>query len=163
MPPGEYQAKLVVRDATSKRVGTVAYEFGIPIRDQLRVSTPVLTDTLTGSPGGPVPALLARRTFPSSAQLYCRFDVYGAGKGPGGLPKVQAGHALRRADGTPLGRANPTLIEPTSLGALARMVQIPLSGLPPGDYELVLTVSDQVTGATKEVVEPFAVVGPAAK
>jgi VWFA-related protein len=163
IPTGEYQAKLVVRDAASKRVGTVAYEFGVPSRDQLRVSTPVLTDTLASSTGGPVPAIIARRTFSPSAQLYCRFDVYGAGKGPDGLPKVEAAHAVRRSDGSLVGRAAPTVIEPTSLGALARMVQIPLAGIPVGDYELVLSVKDQVTGTTRELVEPFSIVAPGTK
>lgn len=163
VPTGEYQAKLVVRDATSKRVGTVTYEFGVPSRDQLRVSTPVLTDTLTSSTSGPVPAIIARRTFSASAQLYCRFDVYGAGKGPDGRPKVMAGHAVRRSDGSLVGRATPTLIDPTSLGALARMVQIPLASIPAGDYELVLSVKDQVTGTSREIVEPFSIVAPGTK
>ncbi len=144
-------------------MGTVAYEFGVPSRDQLRVSTPVLTDTLASSTGGPVPAIIARRTFSPSAQLYCRFDVYGAGKGPDGLPKVQAAHAVRRSDGTAVGRAAATLIEPTSLGALARMVQIPLAGIPVGDYELVLSVKDQVTGTSRELVEPFSILAPGTK
>jgi VWFA-related protein len=162
VPTGQYQAKLVVRDAKSRRVGTVVHEFGIPSNASLRVSTPVLTDTLTQTPNGPVPALLARRTFTAGGQLVCRFDVYGAAKGPKGLPSVRAGHAIRRPDGTVAGRATPTFIEPTSLGALARMVQIPLSGLPVGDYDLALTVSDDVAGVSREIIEPFTVVAPVA-
>ncbi len=161
LPVGTHQAKLVVRDPATNAVGTVTYEFKVPPLDHLRVSTPVLTDTLSNTGGaGPVPALLARRTFPTSAQLYCRFDVYGAGKGRDGLPKVRAGHLLRRRDGEVLGRSAPTLIDPTSLGALARMVQIPRRSGSPGDYALVLTVSDEVTGESRELVEPFTVTPP---
>jgi VWFA-related protein len=158
--PGEHQAKLVVRDAVSSRVGTVIYGFGVPAHDQFRVSTPVLTDTLTDPGRGSTPVLLTRRAFPQSAQLYCRFDVFGAAKGRDGLPQVRAGHALRHRGAEIVGRANPSLIEPTSLGAVARMVQIPLRAFPPGDYELVLTVTDEVSGASRELVEPFSVTPP---
>ena len=72
-----------------------------------------------------------------------------------GMPRVRSGHVLRRIDGTVISRGQPTWIEPTSLGALARMLQIPLDGASAGDYELVLTVEDQVAGQTREIVEPF--------
>jgi VWFA-related protein len=161
IPAGTHQAKLVVRDAATNRVGTVVIPFRVPPASELRVSTPVLTDTLNNAPGGPVPALITRRAFPSSAQLYCRFDVFGAGRAQDGLPRVRAEHVIRRPDGTLVGRAPATLIEPTSLGALARMVTIPLRGVPPGDYELVIAVKDEVSGRTQQVVEPFSVTPPA--
>ena len=162
IPAGTHQAKLVVRDAATNRVGTVVIPFRIPPASELRVSTPVLTDTLNNAPGGPVPALITRRTFPSSAQLYCRFDVFGAGRAQDGLPRVRAEHVIRRPDGTLVGRAPATLIEPTSLGALARMVTIPLRGVPPGDYELVIGVKDEVSGRAQQVIEPFSVTPPPA-
>jgi len=157
---GEHQVKLVVRDKVSNRVGTVSYRFNVPASDEFHVSTPVLTDVLANSGSGGAPVMLIRRTFPASAQLYCRFDVFGAAKGPDGLPRVRAGYQLRRG-GEVVGRANPTLIEPTSLGALARMVQIPLAAFRPGDYEMVLTVSDELGGKSRELVEPFSVTPPA--
>jgi hypothetical protein len=52
-------------------------------------------------------------------------------------------------------RSEPTWIEPTSLGALSRMLRIPLGGFTPGDYELVLTVEDALAGKSSELVEPF--------
>jgi hypothetical protein len=73
------------------------------------------------------------------------------------MPRVRAGHALRRSDGTLIGRTEPHLIQPTSIGALLRLIQIPLDGLAPGDYELVLTVTDDVGGESRELVEPFSV------
>ncbi len=156
---GEHQAKVIVRDAATNRVGSVVHEFSVPSQDQFRVSTPVLSDTLSDAGRGATPVLLARRTFAQSAQLYCRFDVYGAAKGPGALPRVMASHLLRRG-GEIIGRAAPSLIEPTSLGSLARMVQIPLRPYPPGDYELVLDVTDEVSGTSKELVEPFTITPP---
>jgi hypothetical protein len=80
-------------------------------------------------------------------------------KGKDGAVKVSAGHVLRKADGTVLGRSDPTPILPTSLGGVSRLMQVPLN-LDPGDYELVLTVRDDIAGASQELVEPFAVVTP---
>ncbi|MFN8094679.1 MAG: VWA domain-containing protein [Vicinamibacteria bacterium] len=155
--PGEQEAKLVVRDTKSNRVGTVIHRFSVPAPGAFRVSTPVLTDTLAEAAAGGGPVMLARRTFSQAASLFCRFDVYGAAKGPDSFPRVAASHALRRGAET-IGRAAPTLIQPTSLGALARMVQIPLRAYPPGDYELVLDVTDQVSGQTQQLVEPFTII-----
>jgi hypothetical protein len=53
--------------------------------------------------------------------------------------------------------ALPSRIEPTSLGALGRLLEIPLAGVAPGDYELVLGARDDVTGESRERVEPFSV------
>ena len=153
--PGEHEAKLVVRDTASNRVGTVIHRFSVPSPGTFRVSTPVLTDTLAEAAGG-APVMLARRTFAQAASLYCRFDVYGAAKGTDSFPRVTASHTLRRGVET-IGRAAATTIQPTSLGALARMVQIPLRSFPAGEYELVLDVTDEVSGLRQQLVEPFTI------
>jgi hypothetical protein len=54
-------------------------------------------------------------------------------------------------------KADPTTIAPTSLGKLSRFVGYSLEKAPEGDYEFVLTVTDQVSGKTLEVREPFTV------
>jgi VWFA-related protein len=158
VPPGLHQARLVVRDPGTGRVGSVMYQFRVPAKDELHLSTPVISDTLTKSADGSAsPALLARRSFAAGSLLYCRFDVYGAKLGPNGMPQVLSGYALRRSTGEAIGSAAPTMIQPTSGGALARMVQIPLRSEPPGDYELVLTVTDELSGESREQVEPFSI------
>ncbi len=160
LAPGPYQAKVVVRDVQSRRLGTVAYDFEVPPLDEWWVSTPVLTDTLQQTPGQGIlaPVVVARRTFAASGVLYCRFEVNGAAKDKAsGLPQVSSGHRLRRIDGTVVSRNDPTPILPTSLGAVARMIGIPLDGVSPGEYELVLTVKDVLAGHTKEIVEPLVV------
>ncbi|HVQ28339.1 MAG TPA: VWA domain-containing protein, partial [Vicinamibacteria bacterium] len=157
--PGGYQAKIVVREPATQKLGSLAFDFEVPAIDRFRVSTPILTDTLQQSGGGLAPVLVARRSFPASRPLYCRFDVFGMAKGKDGVVKVSAGHVLRKADGTVLGRNDPTPILPTSLGGVSRLMQVPLN-LDPGDYELVLTVRDDIAGVSQELVEPFAVVAP---
>jgi VWFA-related protein len=163
---GGYQAKLVVRDAQSRRIGTVAYEFEVPVLDQFRVSTPILTDAVQTPRGQSalLPVVLARRTFAPGDSLYCRFDVFGAEKDKAqALPRVRSGNLVRRIDGTVVSRSAPTWIEPTSLGALSRMLRISLGGYTPGDYELVLTVEDALGGKTSELVEPFRLEYPDAR
>src|SRR5262249_21771972 len=158
LPPGGHQAKLVLRDVASGKIATVVYEFEVPPLDEWRVSTPILTDTIQRPAGQDIfmPVLLTRRTFVEGQPLYCRFDVYGAQKDKDGRPRVRAGHVLRRADGSVRSRSEPTPILPTSLGAVSRLMQIPLD-VEPGDYELVLNVTDDVTAKTRELVEPFRV------
>jgi VWFA-related protein len=155
---GRYQAKLVVRDAATARIGTVALTFEVPPLDALRVSTPVLTDALQKDAAGVLaPTLLARREFRRDAQLFCQFEVFGAARGPDRLPRVKAGHELRRRGGSVVGRTEPTAVTPTSIGAVIRLIQLPLSITTPGEYELVLRVSDEISGQQVERVEPFAV------
>ena len=157
--PGEHQVKLVVRDTATDRVGSVVLELSAPPHDQFRISTPILTDIMNYPPGGTggVPALITRRTFQSGAPLYCRFDVYGAADSPDGRPRVEAGYTLRRQGGDVVSTALPSRIEPTSLGSLGRLLEIPLNGVAPGEYELVLRARDDVTGESRELVESFEV------
>jgi hypothetical protein len=160
---GIHQAKLIVRDVASRRLGSVLLEVEVPPLDALRVSTPILTGALAPTPdGGLAPQLRVRRDFPAGTSLYCSFDVFGAARGSDGLPRVTAGHALRRAGGALLGSTAPNPIRPTSIGALSRLIQIPLAGRAAGDYELVLTVTDEIAGRTREIVEPFSIVDGAA-
>ena len=95
---GGYQAKIVVRDKNSGRVGTVVHEFEVPDLSKFRVSTPLLSDH---PPDGERPAhrklaLQVRRDFAPEGPLFCSFEVYGAAKDPkSGMPRVIDG--LRRA------------------------------------------------------------------
>src|SRR6185503_15902979 len=46
LPPGSYQARLLVKDAGSGRIGTVRQQFEVADPNAFHVSTPILTDTL---------------------------------------------------------------------------------------------------------------------
>ena len=76
------------------------------------------------------------------------------------MPQVSAGYEIRRADGSVLKAAPPTHMNPTSLGALIRFHGLSLATATPGQYELVLTVKDEITGKTLESHEGFTVVSP---
>ena len=160
LAPGGYQAKIVVRDKNSGRIGTVVHEFEVPDLAQFRVSTPVISDALRedAEAKAPRPAVTARRTFAPGSTVYAQFEVYGAERDkPTGMPRVSAGYVIRRKDGTVAAEVPATRIAPTSLGRLSRIVGSPLGDAPPGDYELVLTLADEVSGKTLEVREPFTI------
>jgi VWFA-related protein len=161
LPTGDYQARVVVRDRTSGRLGSVTHAFSVPPLTGFRVSSPILTDTLRNDPTGqttPKPVLLARRTFLSGSTLYCQFTAYGAALDPGtGKPRVSGSWVLKRGDGSVVREAPATTLTPASDGSLARIYGISLAGLLPGDYELGLAVRDEVGVKIAELREPFTV------
>jgi VWFA-related protein len=166
--PGDYQAKIVVRDARSGRVGTVMHDFTVPDFTGLRVSTPVLSDALAtgraeeGAPGARLDVIV-RREFPVGSDVYCQIDVFGARKDArSGMPRVFQSYFVRREDGTVLTAAMPSEIRPTSLGGLSRVSGFSLKGATPGSYEIVMSVRDELAGRSLELREPFKVV-PAAE
>jgi VWFA-related protein len=161
LPPGDHQAKIVVRDVSTGKLGSVVHEFEVPPLDEFRVSTPILTDTRRrAESGGIEPQVLARRDFVQGSPLMCQFDVYGAAKDAGGMPRVAQGYEIRRSDGSVYARMAESVINPTSLGALSRLVTFSLKDATPGDYEMRLTFRDELSGKTLEVKEPFRVVLP---
>jgi VWFA-related protein len=163
LAPGGYQAKMVTRDKNTGKIGTIVHEFEVPQLEHLRVSTPVISDTLQPAQQGsesavPRPAVLARRTFTTGATLYCQFEVYGAAKDPKtGMPRVSAGYVIRSKTGSVVTQVAPTVITPTSLGKLSRLTGTGLQDAAPGEYELVLNLTDEIAGKSLELAEPFTV------
>jgi VWFA-related protein len=166
LTPGNYRGKLVVRDKTSGRISTVIHDFEVPEIGPFRVSTPVLSDMretdAQGLPGNRL-AIMARREFAPGASLYCQLDVYGAVKlASSGMPRVTMGYEVRRSDGTLYTKEPRSEMLPTEDGDLSRIIGFPLKAAPPGDYELKMTVKDELSGKTVEVREPFTVSATAA-
>jgi VWFA-related protein len=156
---GRYRAKLVVRDRTTGRMGTLVHDFEVPDLKPFRVSTPVLSDVRevaeSGAPGDRL-AILARRDFPQGGSLFCQLDVYRAVKEEtSGMPRVSMSYEVRRSDGTVLTRDPPSLIRPTPEGMLSRMIGFSLEDASPGTYELVLRFKDEFSGSRLEWRESF--------
>ena len=163
---GHYRAKIVLRDKTSGRFGTVIHDFEVPPIGTFRVSTPVVSDlrepTADGEPGEQL-AIMARREFAPQGSLFCQLDVYGAAKlESSGMPKVSMGYEVRRSDGVLYTNEAHSLILPTSIGGISRMIGFPLEYAPEGDYEIVVSVRDELSGRKVEVREPFTVSANAA-
>jgi hypothetical protein len=161
---GDYQAKIVVRDTRSGRVGSVIHNFSVSGLRQFRVSTPVLSDTLAAAQATPGAAggrleVMVRRQFPVGSDVFCQIDVFDAKRDPRSrMPRVLHGYAVRRPDGTLFTSAEPSEIQPTSLGELSRVSGFSLRGAQPGDYEIVMTVQDELAGQRLELSVPFEVV-----
>jgi VWFA-related protein len=162
---GGYQAKIVVRDMRSGRVGTVVHRFEVPTElGAFRVSTPVLTDSRREGGEGVEQQVLpvARRVFERGAELLCRFEVFGAQKDGSGMPRVDMGYVVKGVDGSVLKGVAPAEIRPTSLGKLSRLFHFGLQAAEPGDYELVMVFYDHVSGKSLELKEPFSVLAEGA-
>jgi hypothetical protein len=101
------------------------------------------------------------RAFPAAGYVYCEFEVVGARVERGArAPRITAGVVLRSASGETVREAAPTPIVPDVRGRLVRLVGLGVDGLPPGTYELQLSVRDEGTGQGLERREPFTLVTP---
>jgi VWFA-related protein len=159
LAPGVYQARLLVRDRQGGKLGTVYHEFEVPEPNELRVSTPILTDVAqpAAEGGAPRPIPLARDHFAPGRTVYYAFEVYGAQPGPGQAPKVVTGYRVEAMDGTVVATQPPTPVEAGPDGRLSQMYALNLSGVQEGDYVIVLEVKDEVAGKTLQVLDPFTV------
>jgi len=54
----------------------------------------------------------------------------------------------------------PRQIVPGADGGLSRLAGLNLTGLPAGDYDLLLRIRDEVAGQVLERHEPFAILAP---
>ncbi len=160
LQPGDQLAKMVIREPSTGAVGSVVHYFEVPPLDGFRVSTPIITDSSEPDSEGPGvrPKPLARREFPQGVNLVCTFEVFGAAQDQNGMPQVVQGYRVERSDGVLWTGAEESVIRPTSLGVLSRLIAFTLSDAQPGDYEMRLTFRDDLSGETVELKEPFEVV-----
>jgi VWFA-related protein len=158
MPPGVWQLRLLVRDTASGRIGTAIHTFEVKAPQGLRLSTPIVTPELEKVDGRDRPRIVLDRSFHPGQVLYCQYQVHGAAPdAQEGLPRVAGSWELRLGDETVRASA-PTRIRPAPNGRLSRLLGVSLQGLEPGDYALLLTARDEVSGAVARSSEPFTVV-----
>jgi hypothetical protein len=135
-------------------------ELSIPPGDRSAVATrepPILADELEAS-RIPRPRLRLDRHYRSGGAFYCQYRVFGAAlDATTQHPRVRASYAIVRA-GHVIKDGPPSAIEPTSDGHLLRLLGFGLAGFEPGDYTLVLRVTDEVSGKSCETNEPFTII-----
>jgi VWFA-related protein len=161
LPPGAYQARLLLRSRKTGRLGSVRHEFTVDDAGGLSASTPILTDTLQpAGPQGPArPLPVARREFKSGGPLFYLFEVYQAGReAAGGAPRVTSSYVVHRGDGSVYASTQPRAIVPGPQGQVSQLLQLALKDAAPGDYEIQLTIQDDLAGKTLEIKDPFTVV-----
>jgi VWFA-related protein len=157
MPPGVWQIRILVEDKETGRVGTALHTFEVPSPEDFRFSTPILTAELEKVDGANRPRVVLNRTFYAGQVLFCQVQVHGAADDPKEkLPHVRSGYELWKGD-TLVRSAEPTRIRPEWDGRLSRLMGLSLEGASTGQYTLVLTAEDEITGKTLEVREPFTV------
>jgi VWFA-related protein len=156
LPPGRARVKLVVRDRGSGAMGTVVHPLQVPDAARFRISSPILSDIPEGE-GVKPPRIVARRSFPAGCVLYCYFEVF-----PGPGISGQTGTAYEVVDRRGKVRLRGALPRPVRRdgGGLGRLVEIPLTRIGPGEYELVLDLAGEVAGGTAQLREPFSVTKP---
>jgi len=162
LAPGTYQARVAVRDRNSGRIGAVTHDFEVPVRKGMTLSSLIVTDTIekpADGSGPPKAVLMVRRLVNAGTTLYYQFGVFDAGRTATGETRVKAGHVVRRADGTVVKELKATALVPGPSG-MSRFAGISLAGLPAGEYDLAVTVVDEVRGETVTVNEPFAITEP---
>jgi hypothetical protein len=154
--PGVWQARVVVRDIQTEKLGSALHTFEVPSGTGLRLSSPILSDELEAS-RVPRPRLRLERRYREGDALYCQYRVFGAAlDATTGKPRVSASYAMMRA-GQVLTTAAPSQIEPTSDGRLLRLLGFGLAGYEPGAYTLSLRVTDEISGQSRETREPFTI------
>jgi hypothetical protein len=73
------------------------------------------------------------------------------------MPRVSMGYEVRRSDGALYTLDKPSLITPTPQGTLSRLIGFSLQDALPGDYEMVMTFKDELSGKRLVLREPFSV------
>jgi hypothetical protein len=158
LPPGVHQARMVVREVATGRVGSVSHRVDVPPPGSFRISTPLVSDALEPGPKGapPRPRPIARRAFAAGSRVFFSLDVFGAERGAvTGRPRVSMGYEVVRPDGEVLTRLEAKTIEPTPEGALHRMVGFTIEEA--GEYRLEGEVADEQTGKVLLFTEPLTV------
>lgn len=159
LAPGVYQARLVVRERDTGRLGTVRHEFEVQAPSGLRLSSPILTDSFHAAKAGdlPRPVPVARRSFARGARLGVAHEIYGASTDPAtGRPNLTSSYLVRSADGASVATGPKHPLQAAGAESVAQMIVV-MAPAEAGDYEFVLTVTDEVAGATVEAIEPFTV------
>jgi VWFA-related protein len=159
LPGGACQARVAVRDRGSRALGSVLHSFEVPDPASWRVSTPILSD-MPGEERGSPPRMRVSRSFVAGAPLYCYVEVYGGGTKAAAAPRASFAYTLVDARGKKKRSQAASPLTPDPAGMATHLETIPLSGLAPGEYELQLTVSDEASGRTQELREPFVVRRP---
>ena len=153
LPAGVWQVRFLVLDPRTGKVGTALHTFEVPDPKAFRMSTPLVTNRLEETDEGRRPRLQLDRRFGGAGVVYCQFSVYGASAAPG---PVTSSWVLRRGDEI-VRETAATLIQRTPDGRVTRTVGVSLDGADPGEYTLVLRVTDEATGRTLTRTEAFTV------
>lgn len=149
LPAGLLQLRIAARDSKSGRIGSAIQWIEIPnlSQNKFAVSSLFLSESASVTQGkAPKWIIRPDRKFARTGKLRFQIFVYNADQSAGApvvhmqLELRQGGQLLVQTPGTPIETKGVT-----DLGRLPVDGEFPLSGFPPGRYELKLTFTDQKT------------------
>ena len=169
-PPGEYQLELAVRDNASNTVRRSVETLRVPdLGQSLSLSSVTLTNQIVKleqpPPAGTkepftfgefeaVPNL--SRTFSSTGALNIYFEAYNLSLDSGGKNSLELSYRFLN-EGAHYRDVPATYLYPTDQPQRSIMSAIPLKDFIPGDYTLVITVTDEVAAQTATAEANFRV------
>jgi GWxTD domain-containing protein len=160
-PPGEYQLLLAVRDNASNTVRTSEETIRVPnLAQSLTLSSVVLADAIMKLEE-PTPAAEKlpfrfgdfeavpnfQRVFSPSGTLNIYLEAYNLALSNEGKNSVRLSYVFQR-DGRRYREAPATYLYPTDQRQRVIMSSIPLTDFTPGDYTLLVSVTDDVVAQT---------------
>ena len=168
LPVGLHQVRASARESATGKVGIVTQRVEVPHATGLRLSTPIVSDSVAPSSqesSGLQPQAVAHRSFMggSGRPLFCAFEVIGAAAESGTERReVSVGFDLANGTGQVVATLPQTALVPAADGRLRAVLALPLAELPAGVYELRLTTEDHLGQRTETLREGFAVESAAA-
>ena len=174
-PPGEYRLELAVRDHASNTVRMSEESLTVPDLGAvtgpsgLKLSSVVLSDAIVKldpppPPGEKQPFRFGgfeaypnfRRVFRTSGAVNVYLEAYNLALGTDGKNSVKLTYQVRAGDKA-YRDVPATYLYPSDKPQRSIMSAIPLKGFEPGDYTLVISVSDEVAGETATAEASFGV------
>jgi hypothetical protein len=158
---GVHDVRAEVHDPASGLRSVVEQSVAVPDPASFYVSTPVLSDEERRSPDqASLPEPVARDAFEAAGRpLLAWFEVFGAARDPTTrLSRVEAWVVLQDRSGRLLAAPPPSALVPAAEGRLYQVAAVPR--LPAGEYELVISVRDGVSGASREERRAFRIQEP---
>ncbi len=175
-PPGEYRLLLAVRDHASNTIRSSEETIRVPDLGppstglaHLKLSSVVLSEAIVKldpppPPGEKQPFRFGdfevypnfRRIFRTSGALNIYLEAYNVALDAEGKNSIQLSYRIQM-DGKPYREVPATYLYPTDQRQRSILSAIPLKDFEPGDYTLVVSVSDAVAGETATAETDFSV------
>jgi VWFA-related protein len=166
LAPGLYQVRVAARESKSGRIGSAVQWIEIPdlTKRQMTMSSLLIAErkvepnkggasgVLAGFSSAPAVRAITDRHVPKTSRLRFVTFVYNASRGPAGNAAPDVALKIRL-----MHKGQPILTDPlrkvstkdvADLARLPYVAEIPLSGMPSGQYVLQVTALDQISKTT---------------
>lgn len=159
LAPGIYQFRVAARDEKTGRVGSAIQWIVIPdlTKSQLTLSSVLLGGQVLEDKSTPHVQLSVDHTFPRMSQLGYWVFVYNAKRDASGKPQISVLTQVLRNGHSVMSSLRKVSNTGPDLERIPFGEELALNTLVPGKYDLKVTVTDGVTGASTSQVADFTV------